>query len=211
VDRAPGRRNRPARSSGQRRLRRDPRIAGIPAQEPEITIMDTTNREYVCRVRASNLFAHCVFSEDDQVWKIEAYMKRPGGILFLEKRYGGDLPTEHILVSDVVNFGWFSPRPAQLGKPFDPSMSYPVLGLFLHFCAERKYDTEQLLRSAFPHVSDDLWDAALEIAAQSGWEETAFPEGWTDPALVGRLLVALDQVGYRTLADALENLLIDGA
>lgn len=142
----------------------------------------------------------CPYGKDEVVF--EGYAKCClGGIKYLVWRYerGVSLATAK---ADLLEHGYFSPRPYQLAQACDGTITSCALALFIRFCRDCGHDAEALMRAAYPNEKRGDLD---EIAVFADWQGVAYPAQWDDAAKAG-LLESLHAVNYHSLASEVANL-----
>lgn len=141
----------------------------------------------------------CPHGQDEVVF--EGYIKCPGGIKFLVWRYeiGVALATAK---ADLVEHGYFSPRPYQLAQACDGTVTSCALALFARFCRDCGHDANALMRAAYPNEKRHDLDDTVAFA---DWQVVAYPAQWDEAAKAG-LLESLHAVNYHSLAGQIVDL-----
>ena len=167
----------------------------------ELAMSDPTANSKVLRSdQASILIAF----EDDGTWNVEAYIRAPHGINYLDKKYADEQPTLDKIWEDAQTLGIFSPRPCRLGGPIDPSMGHCILAMFQHYCQSLGLDAAQIIDTAYPDAPElKHLDFAL-VRTQAEWEGVDYPRQWSRGAF-SLLLDAMDDVDFDILADFLRK------
>jgi hypothetical protein len=142
--------------------------------------------------------------QKDSIWTVEAFVRAPGGLYYLDQTYTGTAPTVAQIAADAQAHGEFSPRPCRLGRPVDPSMGHCALALFHHYCKTWNLDAHAILDKAYPKAPSFRELDFRLIAEQANWEGLDYPQIWS-PGVFSLLLEFLYGTGTDELADYLEK------